>query len=172
MSRELLGRAGNIATRERVYRVEGALEVDEIDHYEVRRSRVFFDDVVLVTLHRYRGVAVLLITGAAAVLLGAASLAVGMTNAVAGWTMFAIMGGPFLIAFLFRLFFPFTEINVYSRRTQARLRYFRTQHAQRIFEDILSDVRQAQLRTEPAGESLDQPTTAEPPSAASPHRAE
>jgi hypothetical protein len=144
MSRKLIGRSSGLATRVRVYRIEGALEVDEIDHYEVRRSRVFYDDVVLVTLHRYRGITALAVSAGVIVIMAAIAMAVAIDDPQAGAMMFALLGGPFLLFFLFRLIFPFNEITVFSRRSEARLRFFRSGHARELFQEILTAVREAQ----------------------------
>jgi hypothetical protein len=53
--REYLGSHVGMAERMRVFRTPEALELDTSDRYEIRRQRVFYDEIVLVTLHRERG---------------------------------------------------------------------------------------------------------------------
>jgi len=50
--RTRIGRDSNFATRQLVYRTPVGIEVDELDHFEIVRKRVFYDDVLLVTYHR------------------------------------------------------------------------------------------------------------------------
>ncbi|HYH47320.1 MAG TPA: hypothetical protein VEG34_16690, partial [Thermoanaerobaculia bacterium] len=56
--RRYLGRAQSLSERVRTYWTAEALEVDRADNYEIRRRRVFFDEILLVTLHNTRGVLV------------------------------------------------------------------------------------------------------------------
>jgi hypothetical protein len=146
MKRKLLARSSNIATRQRVYRIPDGLEVDDVDHYEVRRSRVLYDDVILVTHHRSRGSWFLIITGLMAVLFAAMAYAIGRgSTAVVGWWILAVTAGPFLLLFLIRFFLGVDEVNVYSRRSSARLRFwFRKQRALELFKDISNAVRTRQ----------------------------
>jgi hypothetical protein len=157
MKRKLLARGNGIATRQRVYQVSDGLEVDDIDHYEVRRSRVLFDDIILMTYHRARGKTFLIVTGVLTVLFAALSYAVGTNEAVAGWIVFAMSGGPILLFFMLRLVLGVDEINVYSRRSSARMRFwFRKGYARQLFEEISRTVRRRQdamLRTMAAAAS-------------------
>jgi hypothetical protein len=152
MTRTLLSRTSGIATRQRVYRIPDGLEVDEVDHFEVRRWRVLYEDVILTTYHRYRGVTFLIVTGAFAALFAVASWAAGRTEASAGWIMAAILVVPFLLAFILRLLLGVDEINVYSQRSQARMRFnFRKGRARELFDEIVEGVRGRQgssLRSE------------------------
>ncbi len=145
MKRILLARSNNIATRQRIYRVADGLEVDEIDHFEVRRSRVLYEDVILVTYHRYRGAWFLGLTGALAIFFAAVSIAVGLNEQSVGWIMAAITVLPVLLAFALRLALGVDEINVYSRRSQASLRFmFRKSHARALLREIIGSVRRRQ----------------------------
>ncbi len=145
MKRILLARSNNIATRQRVYRIADGLEVDEIDHFEVRRSRVLYEDVILVTYHRYRGALFLGITGALIVLFGALSIGVGLNEPEAGLVFAGISVLPLLLLFALRLAFGVDEINVYSRRSKASLRFmFRKAHARTLMREITAAVRRRQ----------------------------
>jgi hypothetical protein len=145
MKRKLLARSGTIATRQRVYRVADGLEIDEVDHYEVHRSRVLYEDVILVTYHRYRGVVFLILTGLIALLFGASSLAMGKTDAVVGFAFLLLTAVPVFVAFVARMALGVDEINVYSRRSQARLRFwFRKARARELMNEITAAVRRRQ----------------------------
>ena len=145
MKRTLLARSGTIATRQRVYRVADGLEIDEVDHYKVHRSRVLYEDVILVTFHRYRGVVFLILTGLFALAFGAASLAIGKSEAVVGFVFLLLTAVPLLLAFVARMALGIDEINVYSRRSQARLRFwFRKGRARELMNEITAAVRRRQ----------------------------
>lgn len=141
--RRFLGRLSTAITRQRVYRVEDAIEVDEVDHFEVTRRRVFFDDVLLVTRHRYRGKTFLTLTGLMAFFgggfaawAGAASSELGV-----GVVIFALFGFPFLIAFLLRAMVPMEQITVFGRRSKATMRYwFRKKKGEEAFAEITAAV--------------------------------
>ena len=80
--RRRLGRwTGLLGGRQAVYEVNEGLEIDERDGYEVTRKRVFWEDVLLVTYHRYIGVAYPLLTALAAVAFGLMALALGSESA-------------------------------------------------------------------------------------------
>ena len=161
MKRKLLARGNGIATRQRVYQVADGLEVDDIDHYEVRRSRVLFEDVILMTHHRARGRAFLIVTGVLAILFAALSYAIGTNEPAGGWIFFSMSAGPILLLFLLRLFLGVDEINVYSRRSSARMRFwFRKGRARQLFDEISRTVRRRQdamLRTVAAASELRDP---------------
>ena len=145
MKRVLIDRSGNVATRERVYRIPDGFEIDEVDHYEVRRSRVLFEDVVLVTMHRYRGVVFVSIIGILAVLCAWMSWAIWTTEATAGWLVAAFTVLPLLIIAALRLILGVDELNVYGRRTRARMRFvFRKRRARELMDEIVATVRARQ----------------------------
>jgi hypothetical protein len=142
-----IGRWNDLATRQVVYQTDEAIEVDEIDHFQIARKRVFFDDIVLVTLHRQFGAAFLVTTATfALLLLGiAAALVFAHQSDVALWC--AVAGSPFVIAFITRLVLQQDVLTVYGRRSKATMRYtFRKAFARAKFEEITSIGRRAQAR--------------------------
>ena len=63
----------------------------------------------------------------------------GAASVIAGF------GIPFLILFLLRLFLPCREVNVFGRRSRARLRFWlRRRRAQEIFDDLSRKIRARQ----------------------------
>ena len=145
MKRVLLARSGNLATRERVYLIPDGFEVDEVDHYEVHRSRVLFDDVVLVTHHRYRSPWFLSIFGVMTALCALMAWAIGSSQAMAGWIIAGTTVLPLLLAIILHIVFGTDEINVYGRRSRARIRFgFRKGRARKIMDDIVTTVRERQ----------------------------
>lgn len=145
MKRKILARSSNIATRQSVYRIDDGLEIDEVDHYEVHRSRVLYEDVILVTYHRSRGRWFLIVTGAMALTFILISMMVALSDTTAGLIIGGMTAVPFILLFLLRAIFGVDEVNVYSRRSRARLRFwFRKSRAQELFEEISSAVRRRQ----------------------------
>src|ERR1051326_480522 len=68
--RVLIGRNNDFATRQIVYRTPVGIEVDELDHFEVVRKRVFYDDVLLVTYHREQSWGFIVLAAIVALLMG------------------------------------------------------------------------------------------------------
>ena len=48
-----MGKNRNLYGTTRVYLIENGLEIDENDHHQITRKRVFFDDVLMITRHKY-----------------------------------------------------------------------------------------------------------------------
>jgi hypothetical protein len=148
--RKLLARTNSIATRQRVYRVPDGLEVDWMDTFEVRRRRVLFDEVLLITYHRRYGKVLLTVSSLFVILAAATAFlsAQGAQDATVGWILFAIIGGPFFIVLLVHLIMKWDEINVYGRRSRATLRFgLRKSFARKLFEELVADARAAQSRS-------------------------
>jgi len=145
--RTYLGAASGFETRQRVYATRDCLEIDEIEQYDVTRRRVFYDDVLLVTYHRFRGWVFLLLTGLAALAAAALSVEIARTEARAGLVLFALFGLPFLLAFVLRATLGVDAVTVYGRRSKARLHFpFRKGRAREVLMQICRSVRQAQQR--------------------------
>ena len=150
MKRTLIARSSNLAVRQRTYRIDDGLEIDEIDHYMVHRSRVLYDDVILITHHQYRGRIFLWITGVLVALTAFGSWRTHVTEPFAGWMMFGTTTAPLLLLFLLRFILKVDEVNVYSRRSFARMRFvFRKNRARRLIEEIATAARNRQT-TQPA----------------------
>ena len=152
-NRTLLGKWSTLASRERVYQTPDALEVESSENYEIKVYRVFYDDVRVVTIHRYRGVLFLTLSG----LFGAglfALVAFILTRGNDAWPAaipFSLMALPFAIAFLVRAIFGVDVITVFGRRSKATLRFrVKKQKARQVYGQICAIVRQAQRRAEPA----------------------
>jgi hypothetical protein len=144
MKRKRIGRWNDLATRQAVYQTDTGLEIDEIDHFEITRKRVFYDDILLVTKHRYIGVWYVTIL----LLLGIAFLIVGMlTKETSALIAFAIIAAPFLIAAIVRWMFGVDVVTVFGKRSRARMRFtFRKAYARQIYAEISVKAREAQRR--------------------------
>jgi hypothetical protein len=142
-----IGRYNDLATRQIVYQTEEAIEVDEIDHFQIVRKRVFFDDILFVTLHRQFGAAFLVTMATlAAILLLVTAILVSEHQPEFGLG-FGAAASPFIVAFFVRLVLRQDVVTVYGRRSKAAMRFtFRKAFARAKFEEITSLGRRAQAR--------------------------
>jgi uncharacterized integral membrane protein len=146
--RTLLHRSRTLLGTDASYLAPDGIDLDSSQNYEVIRRRVFFDDVSLVTLHRERGTAFLLTTGA----IGTFFLALAVfiisinVNAWQGALPFAVIGAPAFLACLLRLAMGRLVVTVQGRRSRAVLRFgmFRSGKARNVYGQICSAVRRAQ----------------------------
>jgi hypothetical protein len=154
MTRTLLRRSRTIVGSDATFLTPNGLEVDSTQNYEVVRRKVFFDDVYLVTLHRERGIAFLVVNGLfGAFFLGLAILLVAIDTDT--WPValpFLIVGLVFLVAFLIRLSMGRAVITVFGRRSKAVLRFgsFRKERAREVYGQICAAVRRGRSAMPPA----------------------
>ena len=112
-------------------------------------KRVLFNDVLMVTIHREKGIFYLVLTALIALFfLGIAILIVSLN--VDAWPaalFFGIFGLPFLIAFLTRLLLGVDVVTVFGRRSKTDIRFaLRKQRAREAYGTICAAVRNAQRR--------------------------
>jgi uncharacterized integral membrane protein len=146
-TRKLLGRSRSFGSRATIYQGTDALEIEVNERYEIVEKRVLFDDVLMVTLHREKGIFYLILTALIALFfLGIAILIVSIN--VDAWpaaVIFAIFGLPSLIAFLTRLLLGVDVVTVFGRRSKTDLRFaLRKQRARAAYGTICAAVRNAQ----------------------------
>lgn len=150
MSRVQLAKYTSTVSRIRVYEHEDSLELESNEQYEVTRRRVFLDDVLLVTYHRRRGAAYLVVTGILALIfdgLAFASLGFGGWSAMPMVVMLMVPGLPATIGFLVRAIYGLDIVTVYGRRSKLAMRFrVRKQRAREVYERICTIVAQAQQR--------------------------
>jgi hypothetical protein len=168
--RHYLGKASGAGARMRVYQTRDAIEVDELDGYDVVRKRVFYDDVVLVTQHQFMGWPTVVGTAFLALVLGALSLALSLDQPwMVRLGILAVTTLPFLVAVVLRIAFRVDAVTVYGRRTRAQIHFaFRKERARRTFNQICRAVKEtpdriAREASRPA--ALPRPPLAPPPSA-------
>jgi hypothetical protein len=137
-SRRYLGSANTLSERVRVYWTEKALEVDSLESYEIRRRRVFFDEVLLVTLHsRLGGMLPWWPLGFAAMIGFSAALLRSEPDASRILTWMALG----LLAIGAVLFFtPLWVVTVFGRRTRARMQF---RLGERKARDLFAQICQA-----------------------------
>lgn len=151
--RRPLGRCLTLHERMRVYLVEGGLEIDLIDAYEVQRQRVFFEDVRLITLHRSRSRATLWLTGLSAAVFGLIAALVAAEQVSAGIIFFAITCAPFLVPFLIAAAHPVAQVTVFGKRGKAVMRWwFLHGSAAAVYQELseLTGAFQSEARTRAA----------------------
>ncbi len=145
-ARRLLGTADGIAERVRVYHTAEALEIDLMEYYNVRRRRVFFDEVQLVTLHSKRGlVAGAVVWGVLALLVGLAAAGVAKNGSSQALFAFLAATVTLAVACLVAMLVPVWTITVFGKRTRARIRFrLRGGKALRVYEEICRATAEAQ----------------------------
>jgi hypothetical protein len=143
--RKRIGRFNDIATRQIIYQTDYALEIDEIDQFEIARRRVYFDDILLVTMHSRVGVAFAVTMSVFAVLLLSIAAALQYGNEATAAMWFAGFSAPFILGLATRLLLKQDVITVYGRRSKAALRFtFRKTYALEKYQEICDLARRAQ----------------------------
>jgi uncharacterized integral membrane protein len=154
-TRKVLGRSRSFGSRATIYQGADALEIEVSEQYEVVEKRVLFDDVLMVTIHREKGVFYLILTALLALFFLGIGILIVSVN-VDAWPaaiFFGVFGFPFLIAFLTRLLLGVDVVTVFGRRSKTDLRFaLRKQRAREAYGTICAAVRSAQRR---AGEVAD-----------------
>jgi len=168
-NRTLLGKWASPLNRVRVYQTAEGLDVETHEHFEVANTRVFYEDVQLVTIHREYGTLYLMLTGLFSfgfLMLFAYMATLGEAGIIAGSVIFIMIGLPFTVAFLTRAFWGVDVVTVFGRRSKATLRFrFRKRHSREVYGKICALVRAAQRVTfaPPAAGSVANATPAESP---------
>jgi hypothetical protein len=143
--RRFLGRYNDVITRQAVYATDSALEIDEQDNFQIVRKRVFFEDVLLVTMHERMAILAIFASlgfGAFLVLIGV------IAGGAAGWMMGGL-GALFVGYGLLRISMKASVITVFGRRSRARIRFaLRKDRAQRLYDEICANVTRAQSQLE------------------------
>jgi uncharacterized integral membrane protein len=148
-TRKVLGKSRSLGSRATIYQGADALEIEVNEQYEVVEKRVLFDDVLMVTIHREKGVFYLILTALIALFfLGIGILIVSVeVNAWPAAIVFGAFGFPALVAFLTRLLLGVDVVTVFGRRSKTDLRFaLRKQRAREAYGTICAAVRNAQRR--------------------------
>ena len=150
--RRLVGKDHSWTERVRVFWTGEALEVDQADNYEIRRRRVFFDEILLVTLHSTRGGVLPWVLVLLAVPFGFFSL---FSLGDAG-RMFLIM--TILLGVLAAIvgLLPVWVVTAFGKRTRARMSFrMREGRAREVYAEICRAVAQAQRALAEASAGFD-----------------
>lgn len=145
--RERLGRRVAFSHREYVYRTRDCFEVDEVEGYDVTRKRVFYDDVVLVTRHRFVPWATVVLTGVLAALTGLVAFGLGSElGHVAGFVLFVLTLALTTLAVVL-VAVAGEAVTVQGKRTQARMDFvLRRGRAVEVYRLACRLVRERQAR--------------------------
>lgn len=147
-NRVLLDKWATVLTRVRVYQTAEGLDVESNEHFEVSNTRVFFDDVQMVTLHREHGPLYLTLTGLFSLgflILFGYMASISKPAMIAGIVVFMMFGSWFTFAFLVRAIWGVDIVTVFGRRSKAVLRYrFRKKRARAVYGTLCAAVRAAQ----------------------------
>lgn len=146
-ARKRIGRNNALASRETIYETADGLETESVEHYDITRKRVLYEDVQLVTYHRELGFWFVLLN----VLVSAFFLALAITivavtrkNMILA-VIWLAMAAPSLIALTIRLLLRVDVVTIFGRRSKATLRFsFRKKRAREIYGQICARVRQVQ----------------------------
>ena len=162
--RTFVARRVGLSSVERVYRTRDAIEVDELEGYDVTRRRVLFDEVLLVTRHKEIGWAFVVAMLAFITFMGFMSLAIGIVDAGTGLGTALFFVLPFVVLLALRLVLQVDIVTVHSRRTRARIPFwFQKDRAREVFQLIVRLAREHQDRLAQAQQAA-RPPRPEPPS--------
>lgn len=165
--RTYLGSDIDAGGRRKVFRIEDALEVEDAAYLRIERTRVYFDDILAVTQHRFLGIGylvMLVLFGGLFCLPG--FIVVATDGNVGGWVAIIIMGTPFVLAFILRIILRVDAITVHGRRSSARMCYsFRKARAREVYRDLVLRITEAQrkLAPPPPPPAAEQPPSPPPP---------
>jgi hypothetical protein len=142
-----LGTYQRTGIRRHIYRTADALEIEETEDYEIRRWRLFYDEILLVTYHRairwsYLWASVVLLAlgfGLGGLLYASAGLG---TAAVS-----AMIWGPALLAIGLLTGVRHDIVTVFGKRTRAQIEFFvRKARARETFILVCALARDHQAR--------------------------
>lgn len=173
VKRIYLGKVSGFAGRQYVYRVPGGLEVDDTDYAEIQRRRVFFDDVLLVTRHRFQSWLFVIVAALGFFLfLFLALMVKSLTGSEVAALVFVGMSLLFAVPVGLRLVYRIDAVTVYGNRTKAQMHFWLMKgRARRVFDEICAAVREAQDQVTEASPSLHPPDASSAPPADNPMEA-
>jgi hypothetical protein len=144
-----LGRDFTFSSRSYGWLTGDAIEVDEVDGYDVTRRRVLLDEVLLVSLYRRRRPGVLVTAGFGALVF--AMPVYSLRHEHTAQLVFGLFLLPFLLAFLIHLALGTDYVGIAGRRSRARMAFnLRKERAREVFELIVREVEAAQAARRPA----------------------
>jgi hypothetical protein len=139
--RVAIGREFSLAERTYGWLTADAVEVDEVDGYDVSKRRVLLDEVLLVTRHRARRGGVLLAWAAPALLF----LSIASVSRAPVAIVLAVIAAPFVLGFALHMFLGTDYVTVFGRRSRARVAFnFRKGRAREVFDLVVREVEAAQ----------------------------
>jgi len=141
--RTFLARRAGLGSVERIYRTRDAIEVDELEGYDVSRRRVLFDEVILVTHHREVGWALLILL----TFVGFFTMVIAIADFKSGVAAALFLVLPILTALVLRLVLRVDVVTVHGPRTRARIPFwFQKERAREVFRLVGRLAREQQDR--------------------------
>jgi hypothetical protein len=165
--RAFVARRVGLSSVERVYRTRDAIEVDELEGYEVTRRRVLLDEVLLVTLHTEMGWAFVVAMLVLITFMGFMSLAIGLVDAGTGLGTALFFVLPFVVLLILRLVLKLDVVTVHSRRARIPF-WFQKERAREVFRLIARLAREHQDRLAQAQRAAHPPAQEPPPAGPTP----
>lgn len=162
MGRRLLGSRGSLGGQTRVYRTPDGLEIDEAEDEKIFRKRLFWDEVLMVTLHHARDILFVVFALIGVGFLALMSLLIGFAfaEAKAGVVLSMLTWLPLLVYTIVRMVQGVPTVSVYGRRTMARLTFpLRGGRAREVYAEISAAAR----RRQDAARAATAKRTASPP---------
>jgi hypothetical protein len=145
--RTLLARRNGLSSVERIYRTRDAVEVEELEGYDVTRRRVLFDEVILVSRHKEVGWAFVLVMLALLTFTGFMSLVVAIADAKSGVVSGLFFVLPVVVLVALRLILRLDVITVQGPRSRARIPFwFRKERANEVYRLVARLAREQQAR--------------------------
>lgn len=153
MSRRRIGNDHGFGSRSRMFVTDDAFEVDEVSGFWRVRRRIFFDDVLMVTLHGERAVVDWLGGIGSAILsllLGLAAVTMALGGGMPGAIGAAVSGAvalTFATIAASLLVRGRRVVTIFGRRTMGRVSFpYRHARAGSAFDRVVERVRAAQAR--------------------------
>jgi len=154
--RRLVVKARRLAGQLRVYATNEALEFDDFAQGELRRRRMFYDEVLLVTRHGSVGWPFLGACGALIALLAMPAVALARQQPGDALILFGLLDGPLLLAVLVQLIRGSHTVTVWGKRSRARIPLgIRAGRARMVFAELCKLVREKQDWRLPREEQID-----------------
>ena len=161
--RAKLGRLLMPNQRSYVYGIPDGIEIDQVDGYEVTRRRVFYSDMLAITLHRHRGIAsIVILSSMLAVFLLLLAVANAYAHSPALLATLALPALPTGAVLLLKILRREDRVTVFGRRSKAVMRWHvRSARAREVFDLLVERVRaQQDGGPEPPGLASAQPACA------------
>lgn len=145
--RTFLARRAGLNSLQRIYRTRDAIEVDELEGYDVTRRRVLFDEVILVSYHREVGWAFVITMLVLLTFAGLFTMLIAVVDASTGLGMAVVLVLPLLVALVLRLVLRVDVVTVHGPRTRARIPFwFQKARAREVFQLVCRLAREQQDR--------------------------
>jgi hypothetical protein len=122
--RLFLGRRRGFSGQQRTYRTPDYIEIDDVEGYDVTRRRIFYDEILLVTLHTTVAWLLAIGVGTLGGVLGLACLPLISESKGAGALLFLCTAAPLLALAVLLLARPFGVVTVFGKRTRTQMEFW------------------------------------------------